>query len=369
MNNDLFTVDLDNAEKRDTLFFSSLFKSVTCIPLETTDNSLIGGIHKMLVYKNHIYILEKRYTQVLFVFDKQGNFIRKIGNRGGGTGEYYQIHDFTINPDNDEIIIVADYKILFFDHLTGVYKNTVALQNRIAISNIQYFNDILYTDLREYSESSEGYLMQSINLSTGEQEAKFLKANEYNKGYNEFIATEADRFTPTIEQPPYLFRQLFMDTFFALTTKGVQPYLTIKSKDFVTKNEIERFDRIHPDFIYGTNTIFVLYSYFSHNNYIHFMFRRMINEKNKIYSVLYDTKSNTTQIFDNCRNDLLYKRGLMFSKFAFFDKSGVYEYISPFAMSSFLNIIKENGINDTIKDQLKGLNEESNPVIFFYEFK
>jgi len=89
MSKDTHIVDLDNAAKSDTLFLSTLFKSVKCIPLETTDNILIGGIDKVLVYKNVIYVLDVSHAKALFAFDEKGNFvISLLSGHMGGANEF-----------------------------------------------------------------------------------------------------------------------------------------------------------------------------------------------------------------------------------------------------------------------------------------
>ena len=368
---DLHIVDFDKGEKKDTLFLSSLFRSVKCIQLEVTENSLLSRISKILVYKNQIFLFDNNRVKGLYVFDTNGRFIRKIAKRGLGPGEYNNIQDFTINPDNEEIILIADYKILFFDIITGSHKATVPLQYLTDIYSVQYFEKMLYTDVIEHKKTSNDYLVQSIDLTTGKQLERFLNSNDHNKGVNDFIPREVPNFIPSLK-PPFLFRPLFSDTFYTLTQQGVSPYLTVKSGDFVKKKDFDSFEKIYPDFVHGTDKIYMIYSYFNKDNYIYLKFRRMIEEgKIKEHSVIYNTKTKSTQIFNVTSNDLLYKRhgaGISF-KSIFYDESGVFECINSFLLPPFLKIISNNEINDSIKDQIFGLNEQSNPVLFYYEFK
>ena len=55
---------------------------VKYIPLELTDNSLIGKIDKMLFRNNYFYILDKSANIGVFVFNENGKFI-KVLNRTG----------------------------------------------------------------------------------------------------------------------------------------------------------------------------------------------------------------------------------------------------------------------------------------------
>jgi len=369
INNSLHIVDLDKGLKRDTLFTSSIFKSVRAIPLETNNNSILGRINKFLIYKNNIFVIDINQARGLFMFDINGHFIRKIGGIGGGPGEYTYISDFTINPDKDEVIIVGDRKMFFFDIPTGQYKTTIEIQDKGSINSVQYYNGMLYTSLREYPKTSDDCLMQSVDLTTGKRVQKYLNTEEYNKGINEFLTFETPYFIPTGD-PPFIFRHVFMDTFISLTTSGVQPYFTVKSKDFVTKKDLEGFE-IQSNFIHESSKIFMLLNYFSNNDYISFRFQKKSEMyKSDYFFVFYNTNNKTTQIFDFFYNDLVYKyrdKLNMFFRASFFDKSGAYECVS--SLSYLVNIMNADGIIDEVKEQLKDLDEESNPVIFYYEFK
>lgn len=77
-----------------------LYKSLKVIFLETNESCLIGMITKIQVYDKYIFILDSSVAKSLYVFDKDGRFIRKIGTIGGAPGDYVSIDDFAINHDN-----------------------------------------------------------------------------------------------------------------------------------------------------------------------------------------------------------------------------------------------------------------------------
>ena len=366
INNDIIIVDLDKAEKRDTLFLSTLFKSVRCIPLETTDKSLIGSIDKMLVYKDFFYVLDVRIAKGLFMFDRKGSFVRQIGRIGNGPGEYSRINDFTIDTDNNNILILGERgKILFYDILTGQYAKTVVTEH--FRTTIQYFNRMLYADLVEFPTTPSSCLLQSIDLSTGKQIDKYIQADEFNKG-SSVLSTSPDApyFLSTME-PPFLFRHAFMETFIALTPDGVQPFLTVKSKNFVSTSDLEGVDAREGMMALGKkNKIFTLKNYFSKKDMIHFQY---VEGMNKSYSVIYNAKTKTSNLYNYTHNDLLFNKGQIFFSSRFFDQSGVYESIPMHFFHVFIRFLNEGRINEEIKDQLTGIDEESNPVIFYYEFK
>jgi len=86
---------------------------------------------------------------------------------------------------------------------------------------------------------------------------------------------------------------------------------------------------------------------------------------------LFNKKNKTTQISSLFFNDLIFKENeKMTPQIFFFDQKGAYEYIHTIRLENYLlPLIGDNKLKEPFNDQLKNLNEESNPVIFYYEFK
>lgn len=76
------------------------------IPLETTENNLIGDIHRIEVFDSLIFLLDNKQRKLL-VFNINGKFVQQIGNNGNGPGGYVYPMNFFINK-NKKIITIAD---------------------------------------------------------------------------------------------------------------------------------------------------------------------------------------------------------------------------------------------------------------------
>lgn len=80
---------------KDALFLreckvSEYASSIEYIPLETTDDCLIGDEFSLIVASQDIFVhhfLEKK----IYRFDKSGKFLNFIGKRGQGPGEYNDV--------------------------------------------------------------------------------------------------------------------------------------------------------------------------------------------------------------------------------------------------------------------------------------
>lgn len=73
---------------------SEIVDSIQYIPLETKDECLIGGVDKLLLTNDSGYlIVDKEISSSVYLFDKDGKFLRKIGQRGAANHEYVAIED------------------------------------------------------------------------------------------------------------------------------------------------------------------------------------------------------------------------------------------------------------------------------------
>ena len=86
--------------------FSKILKNSNFVPLETSSNSLIGKISKILIYKSRIYILDSFHAKALKVYDMTGKFLYKIGESDFSDTEVFVPSDFSINYSNGEISLL-----------------------------------------------------------------------------------------------------------------------------------------------------------------------------------------------------------------------------------------------------------------------
>lgn len=95
---------------------SNFVDSIVYIPLETRNDILIGKIKTIREWNNRFYVWDGQ-SDVIFIFDMQGKFLKKIASKGRGPKEYMEIGAFYQNPRNGDIYIRCDrsFSILRFD--------------------------------------------------------------------------------------------------------------------------------------------------------------------------------------------------------------------------------------------------------------
>ena len=109
-----------DARPGDVLNLSDFAESIELIPLETRDDCLIGWIPEIIATKNHYVLISgigPTDFQHLYVYDKNGKFIRQISGRGQGGEEFLEVRD--IDVIGDSIIKMGDVYVIRTFNLEG----------------------------------------------------------------------------------------------------------------------------------------------------------------------------------------------------------------------------------------------------------
>lgn len=127
--------------------YSNIINVEEIIKLETHEECIIGRITKIL-YKNERFFIFDRASQAIYVFNKNGNYERKLSKQGYGPNEYQEIRDFDINERGD-IRILTHTSINTYDNLTMdlIQKFDIQLidDNGIPFPPVLFLDNDLYT--------------------------------------------------------------------------------------------------------------------------------------------------------------------------------------------------------------------------------
>lgn len=91
--------------------YSGLFEDFSLIPLENKRECMLSKVRKIIVQNDNIYILEKGSKDAVFLFDKNGTFVKQIGQKGHANNEYIWIFDFTIKENGTVCILDEKNKL------------------------------------------------------------------------------------------------------------------------------------------------------------------------------------------------------------------------------------------------------------------
>lgn len=144
----------------DNIYLDEWIDSIQYVKLETNDSCLIGDITQALYVANKWVIFD--YTsQSIFLYDKYGAFIRKVGNRGRGPEEYLKTSNIMVNNITGEILVYCylTNRLLYFTN-EGIFRkctqfkrpNSAPIRNTALINNgniICYSYDYSYHEIGE----------------------------------------------------------------------------------------------------------------------------------------------------------------------------------------------------------------------------
>ena len=247
------------------LLLSEIADSIEIISLEQTDESDIAHINRIISYKDYYYIFQTIMFSngSVLVFDKDGRFVRRIDKKGGGPGEYVDLHDMAIDSYRDELVLMTQPKGVFRYTLEGEYIDKVdaAFANNLMVDG----NGNYYVTPSCYDNAPYRLLMvnDEDSIAYGKVEKKhFVRVNQY------FISNELEDYNGRI-----YYSYPLCDSIFDITGGRKTPFLYIDyngrnlpidelfeegkslkavSKDKARYSECPRTDmfRITDDFLY-----------------------------------------------------------------------------------------------------------------------
>jgi len=171
-------IKVDVQEKYPVGNFEDYFTSSKIIPLETIENSLFAKIDRLSLHKDKIFILDRKSNAVL-IFSNTGKFLNKIQDLGKGPGEYASLMDFTIDKDNERVILYTDrpYKLITYGMDGKFLKED--LINDLYLSIGYKDNKLLFRPI--YTE--KGKMFSTYDLETRKRE-DFIGTDEKDKFFS-----------------------------------------------------------------------------------------------------------------------------------------------------------------------------------------
>ena len=364
--------------------YSDLYKKVTAIILDNKE-VMLTEISKMLVYKDKLYLLDRR-AQGVYAFCKDGSFVCKFGNLGAGPDEYVSCNDFGINADAGEIYIydMAKHRIHKYDIFSASYKESINIDKSIDIDYIMCNSGCLnaaQASNRNEEKESIYYLLYQIDVKSGKKIAQWFDAVYYNKGWNDELIH--GNIFYNIRENKDLFVLGLMDTIMCIKGDAVFPFLAIESERLVQKEDFLKDEKVptsNPRVrgkrmmslltrLSAQNKIYQISDVFECDSMLYFSCMGRI-----LYFVQYDEKKRIAFTYSRVANDVLFRmipEYFQLPKFLCADSMGGYYYISNDNLAELKYFIDEDNISEKLinRESIKELNEDSNPVILYYEYK
>jgi hypothetical protein len=337
-----------------TITLDQIGKTLKFIPLETTQEAQVGLISCISQTKERIYIVSANPDNV-FVFSKNGKFLKKISNCGRGPGEFFSVRQLFIEEDKNLLVLFDLFKIMLFDldgnHIKDIshipcFNNGILLQNNNVLLSKQAVQGIEKLRLAEISQEGDTLATNKNNFFFNSENPVFFPV------YKSFIKYGKD----------VIYQQQFQDTIFTYNPQTHELDYRY-SFDFDRKVSIEE---VFSDVGNKTKGLVVIYNYLEDGNYIYL-------------DIYIDTARHEMYIIskqdDSCyKADFRYTEGL---NLIFYPKWVSGDAFIDFVDISNMNYIKNN--QDSTRTAFarflaskgckntESLDEFSNPVIVIAE--
>lgn len=337
-------------------------ESVFLVNPEKSDESLLGLVSKVEVYKGRIYAKDMLVSKGIYIFDMDGKFLRKPTTIGQGPEEYITLSDFKIDKKNDRLIINDRYsKTVSFLDLEGNF-----LERKKVNFTGEYFAPMPngeYTFFMDISsvDGENTVIIADKNLK------KIRSYFPQNQNHN-FIVGVPTRLTTTEEgtvlfSPPYdnkiyeitengfIAKYCFNCTFGKNLPNDVAVTISPQNRSKILNNE--GYIVFRGDIINNVNSLYFSFTYGSGSSFDdHYLFF-FDKESGKGKTVYKYSKEN-------------------FDVLLFNEPKGSYEdYFISVMGPEKLNTIDIESLDfpESFKSALRSAKEEDNPLFIFYKLE
>lgn len=269
--------------------YSEIVKDCEFIPLETTNESLIGQIDKIILHNNQYYVFDSRKASSIFVFSLNGKFLWKLSKQGKGPGEYLEPADFSFEPGTNNLVVLNMMELLFYDDKNGAYLKTLKLP--------------IFAYKFDYS--SDDY----ISFVNGDHDFDLVitdaKGNKVNSFFEYIKETKLILNNPFIRsgKSDLLFLTNLDYTIYKIIGNQIFPHIRIDfGKDMYSPNDLNLLKEDKAN----VNIFYHISSYYESTNkiFIHYWYKKVL------YFSISDKTTKKTLIFDyyKIENDVTFTK-------------------------------------------------------------
>ncbi|WP_278704343.1 6-bladed beta-propeller [Parabacteroides goldsteinii] len=356
------SVEVNIDLNKDCLPFDSLMTKVSYVKLETTGDNLVGGISQILFVDDKIIIVDAEKSKTITVYDGKGHFLYKIGTLVQGLMEYGSLDHVAFTPGK-EMLVITDLKngCLKYYSIGGIYVKSVKLPYWFSESEFLTDNLIagFWSGGTVIPGENKNYkpLLVITDLFGNVSSSAFQ--SYYKKEYTSTILEPIRHFNDRV-----LYNNPNTDSIFLLTPNGIELayHLNIKgAKPMILNeditNDLLREQRRNNPFFNGDfielkdGAIFHIFE----SGFPGYRFGIYSNAKQRTF----------------CCDGFRYSPFFCFfdaPKARYGDNTVVVDARSDIALACKDELYKL-GKKEEIDEFYKGLTEDSNPILFFYELK
>lgn len=316
---------------------SVLFERIDTVRLSADKlEGCLGAVVDVKLTDDYIFV--QSADERLLMYDKNGEFIRQIGFKGRGRGEYTSLQDFDILPGKEEIYLSE----LMSDNIL-VYSFRGEFLRKISLQNYPYASD--------FAVKNDGHLL-------------FLAFYGDHKGLYE---TDADgNFIKMIYTLPQDYMSYNTYDVFSHISVDEIGCMGFEDEDYIYHikgDSVYRPYKVKTDIVMDHDALKTRHSFEDENAY----YKNLYHETDKLLTFMVGGASNVTRIY----YDKINKR-----KYTLVEMSDVkpspQESFFPFTSSYMGKLIRVHDVLNILAvpelcQAFPDITEESNPVILIFQ--
>jgi hypothetical protein len=365
---DLHVIDLSQDYPEKEIRLQDI-ADITYIPLETTNDVLIGG-NARLSYISNVFVLIWDISGDIFIFNRDGKIASHFNHRGMGDKEYPNISNVVIDEKMEEIYVFANSvsRILVYS-LTGEYKRILSFSSNITRMKAYNFDDdniLIYDEsglqADTYSETPYMIISKQDGSTVSVLDIK-LPVRFSTTIFNTFTGANGEEVTqPIMVGTPhnrhfgsdFVIADIASDTIYQLTKNGDLSPLLVRTPS-VHSSE--------PRTIWTsqlrTDKFILLWK-------ILLDFTALKTLSVPFISLIYDFETGQTNKVSFVNNDFL-SETCRFYQDNLNSPKNVFAFLMD--MTTLTDAYEENNLRGELAELVPTLDEEDNPVLVIVNFK
>jgi len=185
-------VDLNDRSNGRVLELSELMENYRLVELETSERSLVPRYYQEFIGEKFILIIS---DNEILQFNSEGRFIKSIGKKGKGPGEFSGISDYVVNQDESKLYTYFNRKsdqLLGFDLNSGEELPTIHLPFK-GIGDFILTKDYFLilgkrnSTVEMYTLSFDGELIEKLDITGQARTVGYSGRGEYLKSVDENV--------------------------------------------------------------------------------------------------------------------------------------------------------------------------------------
>ena len=347
----VITINMPSNAPKEMASASQLFRTVRYLPLETTDDCLLGYCY---IRKIQDFILAWDYDGCYLFSAKTGKFISKIGHKGDDPEAYFMTHRNFYNPYNQLLYFIGYNKDLVKYTLQGEFAGKIRIPESSYRGSTANVIDVLdESSLCAFFSNNNGRETKRIMLFDEKGKVKKMYPNTRIIKTNKDILLIPDGLFYRYQNKLY-FKEEYIDTVYQVSGQQLQPKYVLNFAPYTIPYE-KRYD-------YDDREVVTARSIYENDFYLMFYYYRYKVKYLGVYNKT--TGKSTFYLYDKGIKDDLNN----FMPISIYTANDDGSFIGYLYAPDVYKYVEKNKANMTGNlKSLKSISPDDNPVIVFME--